>query len=483
MGGAAASQHFACGQKEIGGAEGTWRDAEDGELGATRSSRARSTRRSRLARRATATRSGSRTGWPRAGLRDVKTSSAAHRDKSPAELLRRTRNYWRLWVNKEQTDFGPTAAGTDQSLQAQPASSSGRRPTTRAGSSPPTTRDILEFAATRTPTSGRATARSSPRALRAGHAVAAEPSSSSARASSHKRATSGTSTTPTARCVVVARTCTTASPCCRSRKTRRRWSCGPWASLRAATRASRASRRSTTRSSPGRGLLLGYVDAHAGLPLPRTICGRSAGASTLFTVAAVIGGARGPPRAWPRRSARRSGRRRYGRAPTGCSRRCARCLWSDAGRPVRADGSRRGRGGYTPTRPIDSSVFGARRARACCRPTIRRSWRRMQQVEDRLRVQTDVGGLARYENDSYQQVEKHDIRAVPGNPWFICTLVAGALPLMRAHSPATCSRGARRSSRGRRGTRAPSGVMAEQLHPHTASRSRCRRSPGARPRT
>ncbi len=31
-GGAVGVQHYACGQKEIGGAEGTWRDAEDGAL-------------------------------------------------------------------------------------------------------------------------------------------------------------------------------------------------------------------------------------------------------------------------------------------------------------------------------------------------------------------------------------------------------------------------------------------------------------------
>jgi glucoamylase len=40
---------------------------------------------------------------------------------------------------------------------------------------------------------------------------------------------------------------------------------------------------------------------------------------------------------------------------------------------------------------------------------------------DRLWIKTDVGGLARYENDYYHQVS-HDIDNVPGNPWFICTL-------------------------------------------------------------
>ena len=42
-------------------------------------------------------------------------------------------------------------------------------------------------------------------------------------------------------------------------------------------------------------------------------------------------------------------------------------------------------------------------------------------LHDRLWCKTDVGGMARYENDYYQQVSQ-DIDNVPGNPWFICTL-------------------------------------------------------------
>jgi GH15 family glucan-1,4-alpha-glucosidase len=45
----------------------------------------------------------------------------------------------------------------------------------------------------------------------------------------------------------------------------------------------------------------------------------------------------------------------------------------------------------------------------------------MEAVRTRLWVQTQVGGLARYENDPYQQVSQETAR-VPGNPWLICTL-------------------------------------------------------------
>lgn len=45
----------------------------------------------------------------------------------------------------------------------------------------------------------------------------------------------------------------------------------------------------------------------------------------------------------------------------------------------------------------------------------------MNQVIERLRVKTDVGGIARYENDYYHKVSE-DVINVPGNPWYICTL-------------------------------------------------------------
>ncbi|MFC2162204.1 glycoside hydrolase family 15 protein [Candidatus Altiarchaeota archaeon] len=45
----------------------------------------------------------------------------------------------------------------------------------------------------------------------------------------------------------------------------------------------------------------------------------------------------------------------------------------------------------------------------------------MKHVKKRLWVDTEVGGMARYEADSYHQKSK-DVEKIPGNPWFICTL-------------------------------------------------------------
>jgi glucoamylase len=55
-------------------------------------------------------------------------------------------------------------------------------------------------------------------------------------------------------------------------------------------------------------------------------------------------------------------------------------------------------------------------------------------VESRLRVRTDVGGVARYENDIYHQIEHHDLERVPGNPWFITSLWLAEWYIARAET-------------------------------------------------
>jgi GH15 family glucan-1,4-alpha-glucosidase len=45
----------------------------------------------------------------------------------------------------------------------------------------------------------------------------------------------------------------------------------------------------------------------------------------------------------------------------------------------------------------------------------------MRSIKQNLSIQTPIGGIARYEHDYYFQ-RSQDINKVPGNPWFICTL-------------------------------------------------------------
>ena len=79
----------------------------------------------------------------------------------------------------------------------------------------------------------------------------------------------------------------------------------------------------------------------------------------------------------------------------------------------------------------------------------------MKAVEEKLWVKTRVGGVARYENDYYHRIS-NDIAAVPGNPWFICTLWLADYYISRAQTTGRVEDGAanlRMDCRARAGIR------------------------------
>jgi len=92
--------------------------------------------------------------------------------------------------------------------------------------------------------------------------------------------------------------------------------------------------------------------------------------------------------------------------------------------------------------------------------------RTMQALEQTLWVRTEVGGMARYENDHYHQVTQ-DLSQAQGNPWFICTLwlaryrLARATTLDELHQALPLLNWAHRHA-------LPSGIMAEQVNPFTS---------------
>jgi glucoamylase len=89
----------------------------------------------------------------------------------------------------------------------------------------------------------------------------------------------------------------------------------------------------------------------------------------------------------------------------------------------------------------------------------------MEAVRERLWVKTDVGGVARYENDYYHQVSQ-DVENVPGNPWFICTLWLAQWHIATARNMADLQP-ALDILDWAAAHAMPSGVMAEQVHPYT----------------
>jgi glucoamylase len=137
-------------------------------------------------------------------------------------------------------------------------------------------------------------------------------------------------------------------------------------------------------------------------------------------------------------------------------------LWNpDAGRFCRM--ATRTESGYDLDMTLDASMYGVFAFGALPVDDAMVS-QTMDAIKERLWVRTPVGGLARYENDYYQQVSK-DIANVPGNPWFVCTLwlaqyyIAAAKDLNDLN-PAlellnwVCSHAL------------PSGVLAEQVDPY-----------------
>jgi GH15 family glucan-1,4-alpha-glucosidase len=86
----------------------------------------------------------------------------------------------------------------------------------------------------------------------------------------------------------------------------------------------------------------------------------------------------------------------------------------------------------------------------------------MKSVIDKLWIKTNTGGIARYENDNYYRAAKD----LPGNPWFICTLWLARWYIATALSSEDLIKGlnllnwtAKHAS--------PSGMLAEQINPHT----------------
>ena len=146
-------------------------------------------------------------------------------------------------------------------------------------------------------------------------------------------------------------------------------------------------------------------------------------------------------------------------------------LWSpDLGRFVRMI-NRREDGEWDVDGTIDASLYGlwyfapSFEGRGMFAPDDPRIVATMEAVRDRLWVKTDVGGVARYENDYYHQVSQ-DIDTVPGNPWFICTLWLAQWHIATAETPDDLQP-ALDILNWAAAHALPSGVMAEQVHPYT----------------
>ena len=113
----------------------------------------------------------------------------------------------------------------------------------------------------------------------------------------------------------------------------------------------------------------------------------------------------------------------------------------------------------------DSSIYGAIVLGACdCNDP--ETMATAEALKDALWVKTEVGGLARYAGDYYHRVED-DFGRVPGNPWFISTLWYAQYLILRATSAAELRERALPMIEWVAEHALPSGVLAEQVNPYT----------------
>jgi GH15 family glucan-1,4-alpha-glucosidase len=124
-------------------------------------------------------------------------------------------------------------------------------------------------------------------------------------------------------------------------------------------------------------------------------------------------------------------------------------------------------GTYTRDMTLDASAWGLFAFNALP-PQDPRVASHMEAVRARLTVDTEIGGVARYENDYYHQVESTDTNRVPGNPWAICTLwmaqydIAMATTVEQLQQSVPVLEWTRERS-------LESGVVAEQFDPYSGA--------------
>ena len=91
----------------------------------------------------------------------------------------------------------------------------------------------------------------------------------------------------------------------------------------------------------------------------------------------------------------------------------------------------------------------------------------MHTIADQLSNKANCGGVARYTDDYYFQVE-HDTKLVPGNPWFMCTMWLAQWYIAIAKTQADLLP-AKQMIDWAVAHQLPGGLLSEQLDPHTGA--------------
>ncbi len=208
------------------------------------------------------------------------------------------------------------------------------------------------------------------------------------------------------------------------------------------------------------GFLCTYRDKETGLPLPSYDLWEEERGVHAFTIGAVFGGLTAAA-LFCSIFGEEEKAEHYRTVAAEVRDACSRYLWQDEGgfflRGLHVEDSKT----VFRDKTADSSAWGLF-AFGLYSPEDPRVKKTMERIRRRLWVDTPVGGLARYEDDGYYRVS-HD---VPGNPWFICTLWYADYLIETAKDDSQLKEAVELLEWVVKHAR-PSGVLAEQVHPFT----------------
>jgi glucoamylase len=458
---------FATGVKEWQNREGTWRDAEDGVLGMNPIAQGAVDSTGGVALTMTAGEEQAVYYWLLAGeaYEELRGLNRFVQARGPEALLRRTRDYWYLWVNKEGMDFGPLPPEIT-ALYKQSLLIAHTQIDNKGAIIASTDSDILHFGRDTYnyvwPRDGALTAHALdsagyndvPRAFyqfcgdvmtREGFLLHKYNPDRSVGSSWHPWVADGERQYPIQEdetALVV-------------------WAVWlHFAMHRDVEFIKPLYRPLITKAAE---FLAGFRDPGTGLPRPSYDLWEERHGVHAFTCGAVYGGLTAAA-ALADAFGETERAARYRTAADEIRAGVLQNLWNaEAGRFART---------LTPGAPegarldltVDASLYGLF-AFGMLAPDDPAVVSTMQAVETRLWCHTPAGGVARYENDRYQRGAA-ETAPVPGNPWIVCTLWVAEWYIARARSQDDLAR-PRELLRWVAAKAMPSGVLPEQVHPVT----------------
>ncbi|MGB9783227.1 MAG: glycoside hydrolase family 15 protein [Moorellaceae bacterium] len=214
---------------------------------------------------------------------------------------------------------------------------------------------------------------------------------------------------------------------------------------------------------PAADFMVAYRDHRSGLPLPSYDLWEERRGTFTFTAATVYSGLQAA--SWLAAYAGRyAEQEKYRRAAKEVFKGIEEYLYSpNLGRFVRGIYSD-GDGSLKTDHVLDASllILGVLDIWPPDDPRLKRT---VEAVRRGLWVRTPVGGIARYTGDYYFR-RSEDLQTVPGNPWFICTLWLAVCEAKAAKTLEQLAE-ARKLLEWAAERATPSGMLPEQLHPYT----------------